>query len=382
MNATFEKILSTVKDMYGNGGVPLHVPTFAGNEKKYLNECIDTTFVSSVGKFVDDFEKEIAAYTGAKYAIAVVNGTAALQLALRLAGAEAGTEVITQSLSFVATANAILYNQATPVFLDVERKTWGLSPEAVEQFLTESCEKRADGTYNKITGKRIAAIVPMHTFGAICQIERLVAIAEAWNIPLVEDAAESLGSQLNGKHSGTFGKIAAVSYNGNKIITTGGGGMILTDDEELGKRAKFLSTTAKHPHAWEFNHPEMGYNFRMPNINAALGLAQLEEMHKMLDSKRAIARRYQSVFEETGLDYLHFTDESNCWLNAVLLPDLATRDAFLAVCHENNVFARPAWNLLHTLSYLDAFQHDALENSIFIAERAVNLPSSYLPHGK
>lgn len=375
----FSQIISKIKARYGSeGNIPLHAPVFAGNEKKYLNDCIDSTFVSSVGKFVDEFERQVATYTGARFGVATTNGTAALQLALRCAGAGANTEVITQSLSFVATANAILYNQAQPVFLDVERQTWGLSPDAVANFLDSVAEQRDGGCYNRNTGRRIAAIVPMHTFGAICQIERLSEVAAHWGIPLVEDAAESVGSSRQGKHAGTYGLLSALSFNGNKIITTGGGGMILTNDEEIARRAKFLSTTAKSQHQWAFHHPEMGHNFRLPNLNAALGVAQLEQLETFLVSKRQTAQLYAELFDALGLQFLRFDSHSNCWLNTVLMENIEQRDAFLQECHSNGVLARPAWDLLHSLPYLRTFQHDALTNAIYLAERAVSLPSSFV----
>lgn len=377
MSSKFQHIIDKVQELYGSKPNPLHIPTFISNERENLVECIDSTFVSSVGKFVDDFEKNMAEYTGSKYAVAVMNGTAALQLAMVVAGVEKNTEVITQSLSFVATANAILYIGASPIFIDVDKDKWSLSPDAISKFLNENTEKKGDATYNKTTGKRIAAIVPMHTFGAMGRIEEIQAICEEWNIPLVEDAAESLGSTKNGKHAGTYGTVSAVSFNGNKIMTTGGGGIILTDNHEIAKKAKHLSTTAKDAHAWEYHHSEMGYNFRMPNINAALGCAQLEKLPKVLQNKRKTGNEYTAFFQENNIPHLEFNTTDNYWLNTILLENKTERNEFLQFAHDNKIFARPIWNLLNELPYLNHYQTDDLTNSRFLSDRAVNLPSSY-----
>jgi aminotransferase in exopolysaccharide biosynthesis len=362
--------------------IPLHVPRFIGNEKKYLDECIDTTFVSSVGKFVDKFEEMTAQYTGAKKAVVCVNGTEALHMALMLSGVKAGDEVITQPLTFVATANAIAYTGAYPVFIDVDMDTMGLSPVSIEEFLIEFGDMRNDGfCYNKISGNRISACVPMHTFGHPVKIEALVKICEKYNIALVEDAAESIGSKYKGQHTGTFGKFGIISYNGNKTITTGGGGMILTNDEELGNVAKHLTTQAKIPHPWEYAHDHIGYNYRMPNINAALGVAQMESLDTFIEKKRGIAAMYKSFFESKGIHF--FSEPENCysnyWLNAIILDSKKERDQFLEFTNVNRVMTRPIWKLMNKLSiFKNIFPFD-LTKAEWLEERVVNLPSSYMP---
>jgi perosamine synthetase len=285
LNSALEQLVDLARSMYGHGFIPLHRPVFEGNEKKYLVDCIDSNFVSSVGTKVVEFEQGIAAFTGSRFAVATVNGTSALHVAIQLAGVQRGDEVITQALSFIATCNALSYAGATPVFVDVDRETLGMSPEALEHFLSNQCERRNGHLFNKTSGKRIAACVPMHTFGHPCRIEEIVAICDRFGIDVVEDAAESLGSYVGKRHTGTFGKLATLSFNGNKVITTGGGGMIVTDDEALAKRAKHLTTTAKVPHPYDFVHDEVGYNYRLPNLNAALGCAQMEKLPQMLAIK-------------------------------------------------------------------------------------------------
>ena len=289
MGNRYNDLILFIRNIYQTDAfIPLHEPRFFGNEKAYVAECIDSTFVSSVGKFVDQFETMMAEFTGAKYAIATVNGTAALHIALKLSGVENGCEVITQPLTFIATCNAISYCGATPVFVDVDRDTLGMSPESLKSFLNDVAVRRPDGTYNKNTGKKIGAVVPMHTFGHPCRIDLISDICHEYNIPLVEDAAESLGSYYQGKHTGTFGLISAFSFNGNKTITTGGGGMIITDNEQIAKHAKHITTTAKIPHAYEYVHDEIGYNYRLPNINAALGCAQMENLTEILQKKQQV----------------------------------------------------------------------------------------------
>jgi perosamine synthetase len=381
----FESVIEFVHSLYPcRDFIPLHEPLFAGNEKKYLNECIDSTFVSSVGAFVDQFELKMAEYTGAARAVVCLNGTNALHLALKLAGVEAGNEVITQPLTFIATANAIAYCNARPVFLDVDLDTLGLSPEALLRFL--ETETRVDPLtgkrINRKTGNRIGACVPMHTFGHPCRISELTEICENYQIPLVEDAAESLGSLYQGKHTGTFGLIGVLSFNGNKILTTGGGGMLLFNDVELAKRAKHLTTQAKVPHPWEFSHDETGYNYRMPNLNAALGLAQLEQLPWFLKSKRETAGKYRDFFADSPFAFVTEPEgaRSNYWLNCIRMASVEERDQFLAYSNQNGVMTRPAWNLMNTLPmYKDSQQFD-LTNSVRLAETLINLPSS-VRHG-
>lgn len=359
--------------------IPLHEPRFAGNEKKYLNDCIDSTFVSSVGKYVDTFEKEFAKTVGSKYAIATVNGTAALHISLILAGVKRDDEVITQPLTFIATCNAISYCGAKPVFVDVDLETMGLSPQSLEAFLKENCEVRDGKCLNKTTGKIIKACVPMHTFGHPCKIDEIKAICDAWHVKLVEDAAESLGSYYKNKHTGTFGTVGAFSFNGNKIITSGGGGVIVTDDEALAKRAKHLTTTAKIPHPYEYVHDEIGYNYRLPNINAALLVAQLEQLETFLESKRALAKEYETFFSASeNAQFIKEPQESssNYWLQAVLLKDKDHRDKFLKFTNANGVMTRPIWRLMNELEMFQYCQCASLENAKYLEERVVNIPSS------
>lgn len=381
----YQKIVDYIKDLYGQDFVPLSVPQFIGNEKKYLNECIDSTFVSSVGKFVDRFEDDMAAYTGAKRAVVCVSGTNALHMALMLAGVERDDEVLTQALTFIATCNAISYIGAHPVFIDVDKQTMGLSPDAVKAWLAAHAEVKDGQCYNKHTGHRVKACVPMHTFGHPVRIEELAAICAEWHLELVEDAAESIGSKYKGKHTGLFGKVGVLSFNGNKTITTGGGGMLLFNDEELGAQAKHLTTQAKVSHRWEFRHDHIGYNYRMPNINAALGCAQLEHLDEYVADKRATAAAYAEYFKQVD-DILFFTEPENCfsnyWLNAVILKDHETQQAFLQYTNDHGVMTRPIWELMSRLSMFEHCQHDELENTIFFADRVVNIPSSVRLVGK
>ena len=358
--------------------IPLHEPRFRGNEKKYLLDTIDSTFVSSVGAYVDQFEKQMQEITGASKAVAVVNGTASLQVALRLAGVQAGDEVLTQALTFIATANAIAYNNATPVFLDVDYDTMGLSPKAVEEFLNEFGEQREDGCYNKASGKKIAACMPMHTFGFPVHMDDLLLVCNKWNIPIVEDAAESLGSFYKGKHTGTLGLIGGFSFNGNKIVTSGGGGAIVTNDVELGVKAKYLTTTAKKPHPYEFYHDEMGYNYRMPNLNVALACAQLEMLNSYLHDKRHLANSYAALFESVDIKFRKETPntQANYWLMCVELKDKLERDSFLKETNENGVMTRPIWQLMYRLPMYEKCQRDSQKNAEFLEERIVNVPSS------
>jgi aminotransferase in exopolysaccharide biosynthesis len=361
--------------------IPLHEPKFIGNEKKYLNDCIDSTFVSSVGAYVDRFEKEFASYVGSQYAIATVNGTSALHISLLLADVTKDDEVITQALSFVATANAISYTGAKPIFLDVDLDTMGLSPKALQEFLETNCEIQNQKCINKTTNKQIKACVPMHTFGHPCKIDKIKTICDKWHITLVEDSAESLGSFYDKKHTGTFGKLGAFSFNGNKIITSGGGGVIVTDDENLAKKAKHLTTTAKIPHSYEYVHDEIGYNYRMPNINAALLVAQLENLESFLKSKQNLASIYKDFFNT--IEEIDFINEpkncnSNYWLQAIRFKSKQQKDEFLKYSNNNGVMTRPIWKLLNRLEPYKMCQCDNLENSKILEERVVNLPSSVL----
>lgn len=412
----FQPIIDFIHSLYpGRETIPLHEPFFGGNEKKYLLDCIDSTYVSSVGKYVDRFEKMIREFTGVKYAVATVNGTAALHVALLLAGVQKGDLVITQPLTFIATSNAITYCGAEPVFIDIDRQTLGLSADALEAWLrvnVDIVDRGLDGRdsleglesigkwlpsqrskqrsaqpskhqvvcIHKARRKRISACVPMHTFGHPCQIDRIVEICQRYHIPVVEDAAESIGSYCKDRHTGTFGKLGILSFNGNKTITTGGGGMIITDDAELGRMAKHITTTAKLPHSWNFVHDMVGYNYRLPNINAALGCAQMELLPAILENKRETAQKYEDFFsEDTCPLFVRQPDDSrsNYWLNAILLKDEEERDAFLAAANEAKIMVRPAWKLMHSLTMYERCLHSGLENSADIASRLVNLPSSY-----
>jgi len=358
--------------------IPLHEPYFAGNEKKYLNECIDTTFVSSVGKFVDKFEKDIATFTGSKFAIATVNGTSALHIALQLAGVERDDEVLTQSLTFIATCNAISYIGAHPIFIDVDKNTMGLSPEKLKHFLSEETIMKNDVCINKKTKRKIKAVVPMHTFGMPINIDDLKAVCEPYNIKIIEDAAESLGSYDNQVHTGTKGLLGTLSFNGNKTITTGGGGMILTDDESLARKAKHITTTAKIPHRWDFNHDQIGYNYRMPNVNAALGCAQLEKLPEILQNKRDLAQKYIGFFINKSARFVTEPDNTsaNYWLNSIILENPNDRDEFLSATNDAGVMTRPIWKLMSSLPMFEKAQKGNLDNSVWLEQRVINIPSS------
>ena len=376
----YEKTIKFIKELYGNQEfTPLSVPKFVGNEKKYLKECIDTTFVSSVGQFVDRFENDMAAYTGAKKAVVCVSGTNALHMAMMLVGVERDDEVLTQALTFIATCNAISYIGARPVFIDVDKNTMGLSPDALKNWLVNNSEIRNGQCYNTNTGRRVKACVPMHTFGHPVRIEEIANICAEYHIDLVEDAAESIGSKYKGKHTGLFGKVGALSFNGNKTITTGGGGMMLFMDEKLGALAKHLTTQAKVPHRWEFRHDHIGYNYRMPNVNAALGCAQLEHLDRFIADKRATAVAYAEFFKNME-DMTFFTEPENCfsnyWLNVVILKDKDAQQTFLQETNDNCVMTRPIWELMNRLPMFECCEHDSLENTIWFADRVVNIPSS------
>ena len=375
-----QKIINFIQTLYNTQQfIPLHEPKFAGNEKKYLNECIDSSFVSSVGKFVERFEEEFAEFVGAKYAVATVNGTAALHASLVVAGVGAEDEVITQPLTFVATCNAIRYTGAKPVFVDVDRETMGMSSESLKEFLELHCEMDGKKCVNKQTQKTMKACVPMHTFGHPCKIDEIASICEEWGITLIEDAAESLGSWYNNKHTGTFGKMGAFSFNGNKIITSGGGGVVVTDDAKIAHKLKHLTTTAKIPHPYEYTHDMVGYNYRMPNINAALLVAQMEQLERFLEQKRALASKYAQFFE--SFDDIVFVEEpqgakSNFWLNSIVMQNKEMRDSFLEQSNKNGVMTRPIWRLMSELEMFRECQKMELTNAKYLEERVVNLPSS------
>jgi len=375
----FNDFIHFVREIYGTKKpIPLHEPKFIGNEKKYLNECIDTTFVSSVGKFVDKFEKRIAKYTGAKYAIATTNGTSALHTSLILAGVEQDDEVITQALNFVASCNAISYCNANPIFVDVDKDTMGLSPSALRSFLEKNTKIKNKKCINKKTKKTIKACVPMHSYGHPCRIVEIKKILKKHHIFLIEDAAESLGSLYKNKHTGTFGKLGVISFNGNKIITAGGGGCIITNDKILAKKAKHITTTAKVPHKWDFIHDSIGYNYRMPNLNAALLVAQIENLNSFIKNKRIIAKKYEIFFKNT--DYNFFKEpknsKSNYWLNSIILKNKKKKEEFLKASNSNGIMTRPIWMLMNKLPMNKNAQCDNLKNSNWLFERIINIPSS------
>lgn len=375
----FDKIIEFIRDTYKTEEfIPLHEPRFIGNEKKYVNACIDSTFVSSVGKFVDQFEEEVQKFTGASYAVATVNGTAALHIALLLAGVESNDEVITQPLTFVATCNALSYIGARPVFVDVDKDSMGLSPEKLEHFLSKNTEIKNGYCINKVSKRKIKAVVPMHTFGHPVRGEEILRICTKYNLELVEDAAESLGSYANGRHTGTLGLCGTLSFNGNKTITTGGGGMIITNDEALAKKAKHITTTAKVPHRWDFEHDMLAFNYRLPNINAALGCAQMENLPMFIENKRSLAEDYKKLFEDKDM---HFVVERtgttvNYWLNALICTDLKERNMFLEATNDNGVMTRPIWKLMTNLKMFKNSQLENIENAQWLEDRVVNIPSS------
>lgn len=375
----FKETISFIRDYYNTRDfIPLHEPRFRGNEKKYVMDAVDSTFVSSVGAFVDKFEEMMESISRTKKAIAVVNGTSGLQVALRLAGVNTGDEVITQALTFVATANAIAYNNASPVFLDVDLDTMGLSPIAVENFLEEYGEIRDGTCFNKKTNKKIAACLPMHTFGFPVKIDELVKVCKKWEIPIVEDAAESLGSYYKNQPTGSFGEFGVFSFNGNKIVTSGGGGAIVTNNIALGEKAKYLTTTAKKPHTYEYVHDELGYNYRMPNLNAALACAQLENLNMFIEEKRELAEKYISFFENTNMQFRQEMKgtKTNYWLMAVELENKEHRDLFLKTTNEAKVMTRPIWQLMYKLPMYQNCFKDEQKNAKFLEDRIVNISSS------
>ena len=378
-----DEVIAALRSVLPTGAakVSLHEPQFDGNEWCYVKECIDSRWVSSVGAFVDRFEDALAAYTGVKRAVAVVNGTAALHICLKLAGVEKGDEVLVPAFSFVATANAVAYCGAVPHFVEIDEHTLGLDPIKLEKYLREITEIRLGGCFNKLTGRRIRAVVPMHTFGHSADIDPITDICHYFRLDMVEDAAESLGTFYKGKHTGSFGRVSALSFNGNKIVTTGGGGAILTNDEQLGNLAKHLTTTAKLPHRWEFNHDMIGYNYRLPNINAALGCAQMEELPGFLSSKRLLAESYSAAL--AGIDGIRFFTEpefsrSNYWLNTIVMDEelAGERDALLAATNDAGIMTRPAWTPLHRLPMYENCPRMILPVTESLVRRAINIPSS------
>ncbi len=375
----FLSIINFIKSKFPNRDfIPLHEPRFEGNERKYVLDAIDSTFVSSVGQYVDRFEQMIAAIAGTKYGVATVNGTSALHIALMLAGVKRGDEVITQALTFVATANAIKYLDAYPVFIDVDTDTIGMSSNALEVFLQENAEERNGELYNTKTGRRISCCLPMHTFGLPSRIDKIQQVCSKWGINLVEDAAESLGSYLGDQHTGSYGLIGTFSFNGNKTLTAGGGGALVTNNEEIAYLAKHLTTQAKVAHNWEYDHDMVGYNYRMPNLNAALACAQLENLERMVSDKRKLALDYSEFFKNKSMSFKAEIEgsKSNYWLNAIEFEDKTQRDDFLSYSNKMGVMTRPVWNLMNTLTMYDDCFKGNLQNSIHLSERIVNIPSS------
>lgn len=375
----FEDTFEFIRAQFGHADfIPLHEPRFGGNEKTYLNDCIDSTYVSSVGEYVNRFELAIAELTGSRHAIAVVNGTQGLFVALKAIGIDAGCDVLTQSLTFVATANAIHYSGASPVFIDVDTKTLGLSPDALKDFLYNFTEMRNGQRVSKVSGRFIAACLPMHTCGHPCRITEIAEICAENHITLIEDAAESLGSFYANKHTGRFGRIGVLSFNGNKVITTGGGGMLITDDTELANKLRHLTTTAKVQHQWEFIHDQIGYNFRMPNLNAALGLAQIEQLASFLENKRQLAESYREFFTNSKICFIDEPSgcKSNFWLNTILMPNEEQKVDFLERANQQGIGTRSLWRPTHMLDMYKHCQRDAQSTAEDIYRRGLNLPSS------
>ena len=371
-----DDLIELIRNMYKEDKILLHRPIFEGNEKKYLDNCIDSNYVSSAGDQIGEFEKGIAAFTGSSYAVATVNGTAALHVCFKLAGVNQGDEVICQSVNFIASCNAVTYAGGIPVFVDVDLDTLGMSPDALKKFLLKNAQIKSGFTWNKNSGRKIAACAPMHTFGVPCRIQEIQDICMEWGIPLVEDAAESLGSKVGDKHTGTFGLLSAISFNGNKILTTGGGGMIITDNKELAERAKHITTTAKKPHAYEFIHDEIGFNYRLPNLNASLGLAQLELLPKMLEIKKEINAKYEGFFNQKDVSTLKANKDMSPWLNTVILKSCEERDYLIKYTNDQGIMTRPIWHLMSNLEMYKHCENDGLPNSLWLEERVVNLPSS------
>ena len=377
-----ESIVTFVKSLYANEyPVALHRPVLGAVEKRYLSDCIDSNFVSSVGKRVDEFEQRLASFTGMARAVVAVNGTAALHVALEAVGVTPGSEVITQPLTFAATTNAISYTGATPAFVDVERETLGLSPEALAAFLEAGVELREGCATNRNTGRPVSACVPVHIYGHPCRTRELADVCGKYNIPMVEDAAEALGSYRDGKHVGGDGILSTLSFNGNKIITTGGGGAIVTDDSDLADHLKHITTTAKRPHAYEFFHDRVGYNYRLPNLNAALGCAQMEQLPRFLEEKRKIADAYRRFFEDSDMEFIDQPAgcTSNFWLNGILLSTRRERDELLEYSNANGVMTRPFWTLMPDLPAFRDAPCAAIPVARELQERGVALPSSVPP---
>mgnify|MGYP006098165855 CR=1 FL=1 len=377
----FEKVINHIQDTFGHDTyIPLHEPKFVGNEKKYLLECVDSTYVSSIGFFVDKLEKSIAEFVGSKYAVATTNGTSALHIALLMANVERNDEVITQPLTFVATCNAISYCGARPIFIDVDKDTMGLSPFALEDYLKKNAIIENNQCINQNTGNVIRACIPMHTFGNPCRIDLIKSICDKYNLTLIEDAAESLGSEFKKKSTGTFGKMGVFSFNGNKIVTAGGGGCIVTDDEHIAKEAKHLTTTAKIPHKWKFDHDNLAFNYRMPNINASLLLAQFENLKLFIDRKRKLADAYEVFFNKVNLKFVKEIEnaKSNYWLNSIILDNVKQRDDFLEESNANGVMTRPLWTSMNNLSMYKDSECGLLTNSEWLEQRVVTIPSSVI----
>ncbi len=377
-----EQLVNFIREQYRtNGDIPLHAPVFRGREREYLLDTVDTTYVSSIGSYVDCFERDVAQFVGSPSAVAVVNGTAALHIALKLAGVKENDFVITQALTFIATCNAIAYCGASPLFIDVDLRTLGLSPKALEEWLSENAFLNDEGVcFAKNVNRRISACVPMHTFGHPVDVDALIIVCKKWNLAIVEDAAESLGSFYKGRHTGTFGLIGTLSFNGNKILTTGGGGMLLTD-HKTAKQAKHITTTAKIPHRYEFIHDDIAYNYRLPNLNAAMGCAQIEQLDEFLVSKRLLAKRYIEFFSHSNLTPIVEPSDcrSNYWLNGVICEDRRERDFILNATNSQGIMTRPIWTLMTRLPMFKASISGQLVNSLWLEDRVINLPSSVLP---
>ena len=375
-----ESLISFIRDIYqSDGDIPLHSPSFKGNEKKYLLNAVNTTFVSSIGAYVDMFEQHLCAFTGAKKAIATINGTCALHASLHCAGVKRGDHVITQSLTFFGTCSALLTLGAVPIFVDVDRCSMGLSPDALEEWLHANADIDSSGICRlTVNRKRVAAVIPMHTFGHAVRLEELEKICKVWGLTLIEDAAESIGSYYKGKHLGTFGHFGVLSFNGNKTITTGGGGAVLCSDLLEGQRLKHVTTTAKVSHEFEFVHDELGFNYRLPNLNAAVGCAQMESLDSKLKDKRFLAEEYEKFFSNTPFVFFKEPSyaRSNYWLNTVICESKQTRNRVLEQTNAVGIKTRPIWRPMHKLEIFSDSIHGPMENTDFFADRAVNLPSS------
>ena len=377
----FEELFKLIKSIYStNDSIYLHEPFFNGNEKKYIDECIETRMVSSIGSFVNIFEEKVTSFLGVKHGVATSNGTSALHISLILVGVQTDDEVITQSLTFVGTCNPIVYLGANPIFIDVDKDTLGLSPDKLKNFLDSKCEIRNDGyCWNKQTNRKIKACVPVHVNGFSNRIDEIIQICSSYNIEVVEDGAESLGSSFKNKYLGSYGKINALSFNGNKIITTGGGGMILTDDDQLAAKAKHITTQSKINHSWEFNHDQIGYNYRLPNINAAIGCAQIESIKNILIDKKNTAEIYSQFFEHSDIKFIHGIESSepNFWLNTIILKDKDQKKELLIESNNKNIYLRPLWIPMHRLKIYKNFQHEDMKNTNWLYDRCISLPSSF-----